>query len=264
MNEAFEISIIKLAAYLFLFVIPILFFRILKLKLTKELIISIIRMVGQLTLVALYLEYIFKINNPLINFAWVLLMIIVANFAVIKQGGLNIGKIFFYTFPAYLLTAAVIFISLIFLFNFEILLSARYLIPLIGMVLGNILRSNVVGLDRFYSELDKREHEYIHYISLGAKPVEAVKPFLREAFRAAAAPQIATMSTIGLVSLPGMMTGQILGGSSPVTAIKYQIVIMTAIFVAVTISVYFAIYFSQKAAFDEFNRLDRSIYKREA
>ena len=261
MNEAFEISIVKLGFYLLLFIIPILFFRFLKLKFTKDLIIAIVRMVAQLTLVALYLEYIFKLNNPLINVGWVLLMIIVANTAVIKQGGLSVSKIFFYTFPAYLITALIIFASLIILFNIEILLSARYLIPLIGMVLGNILRSNVVGIDRFYSELDKREHEYIHYISLGAKPAEAVKPFLREAFRAAAAPQIATMSTIGLVSLPGMMTGQILGGSSPVTAIKYQIVIMTAIFVAVTISVFLAIYFSQRAAFDEYSRLDRRIYK---
>lgn len=261
MNEAFDISIIKLAFYLLLFTVPVIFFKFLKLKLTKDLIIAIIRMVAQLTLVALYLEYIFKLNNPLINVAWVLVMIIVANIAVIKQGGLTISKIFFHTLPAYLITASFIFLSLLFLFNFEILISARYLIPLIGMVLGNILRSNVVGMDRFYSELDKREHEYIHYISMGARPVEAVKPFIREAFKAAAAPQIATMSTIGLVSLPGMMTGQILGGSSPITAIKYQIVIMTAIFVAVTISVYFAIYFSQKAAFDEYNRLDRSIYK---
>jgi len=124
------------------------------------------------------------------------------------------------------------------------------------MVLGNILRSNVIGLDRFYSELGRREHEYIHYIFLGASFKEAVKPFLREAFKAAVTPQIATLATIGLVALPGMMTGQILGGSSPSVAIKYQIMIMIAIFVSVSISTFLSIYFSTKLSFDKFGRLE--------
>jgi len=72
---------------------------------------------------------------------------------------------------------------------------------------------------------------------------------------------LAAMATIGLVSLPGMMTGQILGGSSPMTAIKYQIMTIPAIFSGTILSVFLAIRISNRYAFDEWDRFDESILK---
>jgi putative ABC transport system permease protein len=129
-----------------------------------------------------------------------------------------------------------------------------------GMVLGNILRSNVVALDRFFSELRANQDMHVQYLILGASESEAVRPFLRNALRAAVGPQLGTVATMGIVSLPGMMTGQILGGSSPAVAIGYQIMIMISIFTAATVSVFLAVHFARKAAFDRFGRLDESIF----
>jgi putative ABC transport system permease protein len=70
----------------------------------------------------------------------------------------------------------------------------------------------------------------------GATRREALTPLLRDALQASLAPQIASISTIGLVSLPGMMTGQILGGASPITALRYQIAIMLTILAAVALA----------------------------
>ncbi|GAL20376.1 YbbM seven transmembrane helix protein [Vibrio maritimus] len=96
---------------------------------------------------------------------------------------------------------------------------------------------NIVALQNFYSTLESRWSEYQAAISLGAPIPMATLPFIRLSLQKSLAPILATMATTGLVSLPGMMTGQILGGASPVVAIKYQLVIMMAIWVMMSISI---------------------------
>ena len=91
--------------------------------------------------------------------------------------------------------------------------------------------------------------------------MEATLPFLRDAFQSALAPTVATIATIGLVSLPGMMTGVILGGANPMTAIKYQIAIMLAILSGTAITVFLAIRMTMKNSFTPYGMLDRRIFK---
>ena len=260
MNETVVISIPVLLLFSVILIFPVLIFRHLRLRLTKDLIISMLRMGVQLGLVAIYLEYIFKLDMLLVNVAWVLVMIVVATGSILRQSGLSWRKCLWTILPAHLLTSLLILCGFLFVFDFGTIASARYLIPLMGMVLGNILRSNVVALDRFFSELRANEEMHIQYLTLGASEAEAVRPFLRNALRAAVGPQLGTVATMGIVSLPGMMTGQILGGSSPAVAIAYQIMIMIAIFTAATVSAFLAVHFSRSVAFDTCGRLDASIF----
>lgn len=260
MNETVVIAIPALLAYALILILPVAIFRHLKLRLTKELLIAMARMAVQLGLVALYLEYIFRLDNPAVNAAWVLVMIVVATASILRQGGLSWQKCLWTMLPAQLLTSILVLTGFLLLFDFATLTSARYLIPLMGMVLGNILRSNVVALDRFFSELRTGEDIHIQYLTLGASPSEAIRPFLRNAFRAAVGPQLGTIATMGIVSLPGMMTGQILGGSSPAVAIGYQIMIMIAIFTAATVSVFLAVHFARHIAFDDWGRIKPDIF----
>lgn len=260
MMGASKISYLNLFVYLLLIIIPILIFMYLRIKLINRLIIAVIRMVVQLGFVAVYLEYIFELNNPLINGLWIAIMILVANQAIVRQSGLKFKVFYLSTMPAYLISIIFIFLTFFILFDIRVLLSARYLIPLGGMILGNILRGNIISLDRFYHSISKRQDEYIFYISMGASVNEALKPFMAEAIKAAISPYIATVATMGLVSLPGMMTGQILGGASPLVAIQYQIMIMVAIFVTSTVSTYLVLIFSSGRAFDGFGRLKEGIF----
>lgn len=264
MNETVTISIPVLLLFSVILIFPVLIFRHLRLRLTKDLIISMLRMGAQLGLVAIYLEYIFKLDMLLVNVAWVLVMIVVATGSILRQSGLSWRKCLWTILPAHLLTSLLILCGFLFVFDFGTIASARYLIPLMGMVLGNILRSNVVALDRFFSELRANEEMHIQYLTLGASEAEAVRPFLRNALRAAVGPQLGTVATMGIVSLPGMMTGQILGGSSPAVAIAYQIMIMIAIFTAATVSAFLAVHFSRSVAFDTCGRLDASIFLKRA
>lgn len=90
---------------------------------------------------------------------------------------------------------------------------------------------------------------------------EAVLPYFRNALITALKPTIASMATIGIVSLPGMMTGQILGGSPPQTAIKYQIAIMIAILMSVSLSVTLTIFFTMRSSFNEYGILKEDVFK---
>jgi putative ABC transport system permease protein len=238
-------------------------FRYLDLGLTREMVIGFTRMIVQLSLVAVYLEYIFTWNSMSVNILWILIMVLVANAAILRQSGLSFPGFITVTYPCYALLALSILSSFLIVLEVQVLFSARYLIPLAGMIFGNILRTNVVALDRFYSQLIRREEEYMAYVSMGATHREAIRPFVREACKAAFGPQLATVSTMGLVSLPGMMTGQILGGSSPAVAIKYQLMIMVAIFLTSSLSSFLAVMVSTRKSFDHYGRLNREMFLKE-
>lgn len=262
MNDSTQqIELITLISYLGLFVVPVIIFYRLKIKVTGQLFTAVVRMTTQLFMVGFYLKYLFDINSPIINIIYILLMLLIANLSILKQSGLSFRHLGLPVFGGVFVTVLLIGLSFSFVLNSSTLMNSRYIIPLIGMLMGNILRYNIVTLSRFYGELRKREDEYIQNISLGATVSEATLPFLREALQAGVAPQIGGIATMGLVSLPGMMTGQILGGSMPMTAIKYQILILTAIFVAGTLSALLVITLSRRAAFDRFKRIKFCIYR---
>jgi putative ABC transport system permease protein len=184
----------------------------------------------------------------------------VANQTILRRSGLRFRVFFIVTMPAYLITVAFCFLTFFIVLDVQTVFTARYIIPLGGMILGNILRGNIISLERLYHSLTRRQEEYIYYISMGASLREALIPFMGEALRSSIEPYLATISTMGLVSLPGMMTGQILGGASPLVAIQYQVMIMAAILVASSLSIFLVMTLSARVAFDPFGRLREKIF----
>ncbi len=102
----------------------------------------------------------------------------------------------------------------------------QYIIPIAGMILGNSMTSAALAGDRLQGDLRTRADEVEARLALGFSGREAVQPMVRAALRAAMIPTVNGMMTVGLVQLPGMMTGQILAGSSPLVAIRYQMVVV--------------------------------------
>jgi putative ABC transport system permease protein len=257
---------IRYSAMLILYgvlLIPIIISLVLKMGTVKTILISVLRMTVQLGAMGLYLDYIFRFNNVWINVGYVLLMIAIANFTVNKNAGLRTARVFFtlmlgITVSTLTVIALFIFISI----KPEPFYDARYLIPISGMVVGNCMRANVIALERFYSSIKKNEKEFLTYLLMGASPLEAILPYLRDAVKPALAPQLSTIATLGIVSLPGMMTGQILGGSSPIVAIKYQIGVMIAIFTAIMLTTVLTLLLSLKTSFDDYSILRKDIFRR--
>lgn len=112
----------------------------------------------------------------------------------------------------------------------------RYLIPLVGMIIGNSMNGASLAAERFASEVTERRAEIEAALCLGANSRQAAREALRNAFRAAMIPATNTMAAMGIVALPGMMTGQILSGTEPIVAVRYQIAIMCAITGAVALT----------------------------
>jgi putative ABC transport system permease protein len=215
----------------------------------------------QLTLVGIYLGFIFKHDSILINFLWVTIMILAGCFTIIKRSELK-QKIFF--LPVLLGVLANVIINfavfILIIIGDTKFFSARYLIPITGMVIGNSITTSIVGLRSFYQSLSRDEDRYRFYLMSGATKNEALLSFFSEAMKDAFNPTIASTATIGLIWLPGMMTGQILGGSDPSIAIKYQIMIMVAVFVGGVVTVFISLMTSKRFAFDDYAKFDRRIY----
>lgn len=102
----------------------------------------------------------------------------------------------------------------------------RYLVPLFGMIVGNAMNGAALAAERLASEMESHRGELEAYLALGASPARAAAEPTRRAMSAALIPTVNGLATVGLVQLPGMMTGQILAGQSPLLAVRYQVVVM--------------------------------------
>ncbi|MDD5069812.1 MAG: ABC transporter permease [Candidatus Omnitrophica bacterium] len=259
--EIIDISLYSLLLAILLLAVPVFLSRIYGLGLTKLLLSSAGRMIVQLVLIGVFLKYLFLWNNTVINLSWLIVMILAAVFSAIRGSAMKPGKIILPVFVSFALaTFTVIFYLNIFVIRLDYIFDARYLIVLGGMLLGNSLRGNIVGIDLFYKSIRKETKKYQYLLSLGADYHEAVKPYMRESIRLALKPTIASMATIGIVALPGMMTGVILGGASPEVAIKYQIMIMISIVVSTIISVLLTILMTSGVCFTKYGVLRNDIF----
>jgi len=261
--QVMDMSWGALASIFCLLAIPVIILRIAGVPLLRQMFSATGRMTVQLVLVALYLEFIFRLNNFWVNSGWILTMIVIANLTITRNAGLQLRRMFTPLLAGLAVgTLPMVGFFVCLAIQPEPFYDARYLIPISGMVLGNCLRANVIALERFYSAIRADAKTFITYLSLGATLQEACRPYLRQALQASLVPTLSTMATMGLVSLPGMMTGQILGGSAPMTAIKYQIAVMLAIFCAGVITAFANIIFSLRAAFTPYGLLDQDIFSR--
>lgn len=261
MNAAPDLSTAEMLMSVLLLVIPLLIVAYFKINMAKNLLVSAARMSVQLFLIGFFLEYLFRYNLWYVNLLWLIFMISAAMVSVLKNAGLKLAVFARPVFLAFLIAN----VSIVLYFNYFVanlnqVLDAKFVIAIGGMILGNSLRANVVGLGDFYQDLRRNEPLYLYRLSLGASKFEALFPFAQKSFKAAINPTIATMATMGIVSLPGMMTGQILGGSVPLTAIKYQIAIMIAILASTMMSILLGIAFTSGKSIDKWGMLKKNIF----
>ncbi len=243
--------------YILVLLIPIFAInKYLGLQLNQRIAVGTVRMIVQLSLVGIFLQYVFELNYTIINILYVAVMVFVASMSTIKTCNLPRFKLIMPIFSAFVIPTFAILIYFTFIvLKIDQVFHAQYLIPIGGMILGNSLSGNIIAVNSFYKDIRENENKYFYSLSLSASRKEAVKPYFKNAVIQSANPIIASIETIGLVALPGMMTGQILSGTIPLTAIKYQIAIMIAILVSRYFSGILAIVFTSYKMFDDYDRL---------
>lgn len=221
------------------------------------------RMCVQLLLIGAYLRYLFLWNSAWVNLLWVLLMVLVASHTVVSRTRLCRRVLLLPAFVGFLVTALLVglyFLAVV--LRLDNVFSTRYFIPIIGILLGNMLSVNVVALETYYSDVQREQQTYYYLLGHGATRYEATKPFLRRAVIKAFSPCIANMAVLGVVSLPGTMIGQILGGSQPGVAVKYQIMITVVTVTASMLSLMITVALSTRRSFDAYGRL-RPVFRAE-
>ncbi|WP_415713924.1 ABC transporter permease [Maridesulfovibrio sp.] len=198
-----------------------------KLKLEKDLAIGVLRAFVQLLTMGYLLKILFGLNSAVLVLALYLGMTL---FSVNIIHGRVKEKRISYLMPTGL--AVMFSYSLVTILVTKVVIGAQpwwdpqYFIPIGGMIAGNSMNSLALSLERFFSELKNRRNEVEMMLCHGADYKEATVDIFRGALRAGMIPAVNSLMGVGLVFLPGMMTGQILAGADPEEAVRYQIVVM--------------------------------------
>jgi putative ABC transport system permease protein len=217
----------------------------------RSLIVATVRTYLQLFVLGFALRWIFGVNEALLVLAVLAVMMLLgAQTALARAGGAPRG-LYLRVFNAVFLSGiSVTFAVTAVIIHVEPWHEARYVIPIAGMVVGNSMTGLSLGIERLFSDLDRRSHEVHVLLALGAGRWEASLPSIRTALRASLIPTINSMCTVGIVFIPGMMTGQILAGVDPAKAARYQIVVMLMISAATALSSLVAVLSTYGRAFD--------------
>lgn len=198
-----------------------------RLGLEGSILVAVARATGQLLLVGLGLGLVLADDAPLIwSWLWVAGIILFAAVTVQRRAP-AIPGLFRIAVVAQALTAVV---SLGVIFGLSIFpLEARTLVPVSGMILGNALSSAVLAARRLVEEFTDRRDELEARLALGCSTAETARPYLRVVLRTAMTPQIESTKAVGLVFLPGAMTGLVLAGVDPLDAVLVQLALMLLI-----------------------------------
>ncbi|MEM7145481.1 MAG: iron export ABC transporter permease subunit FetB [Verrucomicrobiota bacterium] len=228
----------------------------------RSLLIAGLRMAIQLSLIGLVLRVLFDHPEPLWMGLMALVMLLVAGREVVSRQnrrlkgwwsfGIGTGSMFLSSFVLAIFALTVVVRA-------EPWYDPRYAIPILGMLLGNTMNAVALSLDRLTESAWDQRDVIEQRLMLGQDGKEATSRIVRSAVRGAFIPIINAMAVAGIVSLPGMMTGQILAGNSPTDAVKYQILIFFLVATGGGFGVLLAMRLGRARLFDgrERLRLDR-------
>ena len=238
MSDIVQLDLWHFALIYLLLLVVISVLRFTGINQTKSLLWASFRMTAQLTLTGLVLTYIFQNPHPAFVAVYLAGMITFAIFRVISINK-EVNRRFRLIIGASIaLSGLVVMVYFVALVVGESLGNPQYVIPIAGMLMGNTMTGVSLGVKTLYKSLRDQTDRIETLQNMGVKPDKLFLPFVRQAMETAILPTINTMLGIGIVSLPGMMTGQILSGTLPTTAILYQIAIMIAICTTVCLATF--------------------------
>lgn len=250
-----EINLAQFALIYVLLLVVLFIMKKSKINQSKLLVVASFRMTVQLVLAGLVLTYILENPHPLFTVAYIIAMTGFATIRVLNQNK-ELNKKFKLAIGLSLAGAG----TLIVFFFVQIVVgmdffNPQYTIPLSGMIFGNAMTGLSLALKSFNENLKAQRSRVESLLYLGVTPKKILLPFVNNALETALVPTMNRMMGMGIISLPGMMTGQILSGTLPMTAILYQIAIMIAITAVVCLAVFAALIFGYKTLYNDRNQI---------
>ena len=230
----------------------------LSLGLERKIVIFSGRMIAQLLFIGLVLRYLFAHAAGWLVVLMALVMLGAAGREVQARQKRRIRGIAGYvigTGAMFISSFSITLLALLAIIGVEPWYTPQYAIPLLGMLLGNTMTGISLAADRLSSQLYEQRNVIEQRLMLGQSWQEASSDIRRDCMRTGMMPIINSMAAAGIVSLPGMMTGQILGGTPPIEAVKYQILIILLIASGTGFGVITAIWLTGRHLFDQRHRL---------
>jgi putative ABC transport system permease protein len=253
----FDISWLQLMAAAALVLVALALSLWQRLGLEKGLVVGAVRATVQLVAVGYLLVWLFEVDRWYLVIAVLAVMMIVATLTAARRQSKAGGERRAILPIAGVAILAGAGLTLVYVTTVIVHVTPwynpRYLIPLFGMIVANAMNAAALALERLQSEMESRRGEVEAYLALGATPAQACAEATRRATVAAMIPAVNALAVVGVVSLPGMMTGQILAGADPALAVRYQLVVMfmltaaTAITAAIAVQAYRRTFFTSAA-----------------
>ncbi len=229
-----------------------------KMTFTGSLITAAVRTALQLSLVGFVLEKVFQASHWYWLALIALVMLAIAGYEVKARQQRSLKGVWGYavgTIAMFTTVLPLTLFALIIVVEPDPWYKPQYLIPLMGMLLGNTMTSIAIGMDQLLKSAWEQRHIIEGRLLLGQNRNQAIESIFRSSVHSAMIPIINAMAAAGIISLPGMMTGQILAGASPQSAVKYQILIMFLIASATGFATMLALSFLKRRLFDHRHRL---------
>lgn len=255
MKGIIELNIIQFSLIYLLLIIILIIMKHSKINQTKLLLVASARMTVQLVLAGLILTYIFKDPHPVFVILYLTAMITFSIWRVLsKNKGINNR---FKVAISLSLALSGLFVLGFFILAVvgENIFNPQYTIPLAGMIIGNAMTGVTLGMKTFMENIRTQRNKIDVLVNLGATPRKILLPYVNNALETALLPTMNNMLGMGIISLPGMMTGQILSGTLPTTAIMYQIAIMIAICTSVCLTVFCSLNFGYRTLYNKRNQI---------
>ncbi len=244
----------KLILLLVLIGVSLIISRIRRYGLERDLLEGTIRTFVQLFVVGFVLNAIFRANHWYWTVLMLAVMVLVATQNASRRGR-GVPGVFGWVGIA---IACGISVTMALLLGLKIIqFSPRYIIPVGGMIIGNSMIASGLVLNRFLEDLIIKREWVETYLSLGASPDLAISHVLSPSVKGSMIPTVDSMKTVGLVTLPGMMTGAILAGDNPLSAVELQIMVMLVLATAVMITSTVLGYILSRVAFTPSQQLIR-------
>jgi len=254
MRNIVKLNLLQFGVIYLLLILVLIIMKKAKINQTKLLIVASVRMTVQLVLAGLLLSYLFATPHPIFTIMYVLAMVVFSVYRIFSKNRWINRR-----FKIYIILALTVSGVLILIFFLKAVVgismfNPQYAIPLGGMIIGNTMTGITLGLKTFHENLDSNRTQITALLDIGATPKKVLLPFVNSALESALLPTLNSMLGMGIISLPGMMTGQILSGTLPLTAIMYQIAIMIAICTSVCLGVFLTLYFGYQTLYNRKNQ----------
>jgi putative ABC transport system permease protein len=255
MTEIHQMNLINFSAVYILLLFVLAIMKKCKVNQSKLLLVASIRMTVQLVLAGLVLTFIIQNPHPVFTVVVLCMMTGFAMYTILSRNK-EINPKFKVIVACSLglcgMSIVAAFITIIVGVNF---FNPQYTIPISGMILGNAMTGVGLGLKTFNENIKSGTLRIETLINIGVQPSKILMPFVNRALETALLPTLNSMLGMGIIFLPGMMTGQILSGTMPMTAIMYQIAVLIAISTVTCLAVFCSLYFGSKTLYNKKNQM---------